>query len=168
MPAKLSRVLERNPHLNVYLQEYAQNTTQTPKFMDALSRDLGKEATVDVVYPVGDPIFIHLHGSKDEGHKYDTIQPILTPELTKHYDNVVNQIFVKSGMEKTHTTDAEFNEVLDKLLGEIVEVTEGRPPSKVAQLFKPNSKIYMPEDDFEIIEYYVKRNILQNGALEPV
>ncbi|MBU1159374.1 MAG: type II/IV secretion system ATPase subunit [Candidatus Thermoplasmatota archaeon] len=168
MPAKFSRVLERNPHLNVYLQEYAQNTTQTPKFMDTLSRDLGKETTVDVVYPVGDPIFIHLHGSKDEGHKYDTIQPVLTPELTKHYDNVVNHIFVKSGKEKTHTTDAEFNEVLDKLLGEIVEVTERRPPSKVAQLFKPNSKVYMPENDFEIIEYYVKRNILQNGALEPV
>jgi len=168
MPAKFSRVIERNPHLNVYLQNYAQKTKQTPKFMDTLSRDVGKESAVDVVYPVGDPIFIHLHGSKDKGHNYDVVQPILTEELTKLYDKIVEQIFVRSGKETVHLTDEEFNEVLDKLLADIVEVTESGPSSKLVQLFKPSSKIHVGSDDYETIEYYVKRNILQNGVLEPV
>ena len=168
MAAKFSKVLERNPHLNVYLQRYAQQTNQSPKFMDTLGRDLGKEATVDVIYPVGDPIFIHLHGSKDTGHKYDVVQPMMEDELGKAYEKVVNNVFLKSGKEKIHSTDEEFNEVLDKLLNDIVEVTERRIPSKVVQLFKPNSKIYVTPDDYSILEYYVKRNILQNGILEPI
>ncbi|HIJ16390.1 MAG TPA: type II/IV secretion system ATPase subunit [Thermoplasmata archaeon] len=168
MAAKFSKVLERNPHLNVYLQRYAQQTNQSPKFMDTLGRDLGKEATVDVIYPVGDPIFIHLHGSKDTGHKYDVVQPMMEDELGKAYERVVNNVFLKSGKEKIHSTDEEFNEVLDKLLNDIVEVTERRIPSKVVQLFKPNSKIYITPDDYSILEYYVKRNILQNGILEPI
>ena len=90
MVAKFSKVLERNPHLNVYLQRYAQETNQSPKFVDTLGKDLGKEATVDVVYPVGDPIFIHLHGSKDTGHKYDVVQPVMEADLGKAYDKVVN------------------------------------------------------------------------------
>lgn len=168
MPAKFSKVLERNPHLNVYLQEYVQKTKQTPKFMDALGRDLGKEATIDVIYPVGDPIFIHLHGSKNTGHKYDVVQPIMSDEMAAVYEKVVDAIFLSSGKEKVHMTDEEFNQVLDRLLAKIVEVTDRRPPSKVVQLFKPDSKFYVAEDDYWILEYYVKRNILKNGILEPI
>jgi len=168
MPAKFSKVIERNPHLNVYLQNYAQKTKQTPKFMDTLSRDVGKESAVDIVYPVGDPIFIHLHGSKDKGHNYDVVQPPLPEELRKLYDKIVEQIFIRSGKEKVHLTDEEFNEVIDRLLSDIVEVTESGPPSKLAQMFSPSSKIHVGSDDYETIEYYVKRNILQNGVLEPV
>ncbi len=166
--AKFSKVLERNPHLNEYLQRYAQETNLSPKFVDTLGRDLGKESVLDIIYPVGDPIFIHLHGSKDTGYKYDVVQPMMDDDLQKVYDKVVDAIFIKSGGEKIHSTDQEFNEVIDKLLGDIVEVTDGGPPSKVAQLFKPSSKTYVSPDRFGILEYYVKRNVLQNGILEPI
>jgi flagellar protein FlaI len=168
VPTKLSTVLQRNPHLNIYLQSYAQKTNLMPKFVDALSKDIGRESHVDVVYPVGDPIFIHLHGSKDEGQHYDAIQPIMTEDIERSYDKIVERIFVQSRAEKVHTDDKEFNDVLDRLLKEIVKVSEKGPPSKIAQLFRPSSHIHMSKKDFEIAEYYVKRNILQNGVLEPV
>lgn len=168
MPAKFSKVLERNPHLNVYLQQYAQQTNLSPKFIDTLGRELGKESTVDVIYPVGDPIFIHLHGSKDKGYKYDVVQPIMEDELQAVYDKVINAVFINSRKEKVHSTDQEFNEVLDRLLGDIVDVTDKGAPSKIVQLFKPTSKIPVTPDDYSILEYYVKRNVLQNGILEPI
>ncbi len=168
MPAKLSRVLERNPHLSIYMQKYAQETKQTPKFMDTLAKDISKESYVDVVYPVGDPIFIHLHGSKDMGQHYDVIQPLMTAELENQYDRVVERIFLESGKEKVHITDEEFNDVLDKLMAEIIKVSDLSGPSKLVQLFKPSNKIYLRPDDLKIVEYYVKRNVLQNGVLEPV
>ena len=164
----MGKVLEKNPHLNTYLQRYAQETNQTPKFMDVLSKDVGKESHVDVVYPVGDPIFIHLHGTKDAGQHYDVIQPLLDERLKVHYDKIVEQIFILAGKEKVHVTDDEFNEVLDRLLADIVKVSDRGPPSKVVQLFKPSSNVYMTGDDFEIVRYYVKRDILQNGVLEPI
>ncbi|UCE81049.1 MAG: type II/IV secretion system ATPase subunit [Methanobacteriota archaeon] len=168
MATKLSRVLERNPHLSIYMQEYAQRTRQTPQFMDTLSKDIGKESQVDIVYPVGDPIFIHIHGSKDEGQHYDVVQPEMDEHVEKHYDRVVDKIFVLSGKEKVHVTDAEFNAVLDGLLESIVKVSDRGAPSKLTQLFAPTSKVYLTDEEARIVEYYVKRNILQNGVLEPV
>ncbi len=168
MPAKLSRVLERNPHLSIYMQKYAQETKQTPKFVDTLAKDISKESYVDVVYPVGDPIFIHLHGSKDIGQHYDVIQPLMTEELETQYDRVVERIFLESGKEKVHITDEEFNDVLDKLMAEIIKVSDLSGPSKLVQLFKPSNKIYLRPNELKIVEYYVKRNVLQNGVLEPV
>ena len=168
VPTKLSTVLQRNPHLNLYLQEYAQKTNQMPKFMDTLSKDIGRESHVDVVYPVGDPIFIHLHGSKDMGQHYDVIQPIMTDDIEAAYVKVVEQVFVKSKEQKIHSNDKEFNEVLDNLLKQIVKVSERGPPSKLMQVFKPSSQVHIGKKEFEVVEYYVKRNILQNGVLEPV
>ena len=168
MATKLGKVLERNPHLSMYMQRYAQRTKLTPKFMDTLSKDIGKESHVDIVYPVGDPIFIHIHGSKDEGQHYDVVQPEMDESEEKLYERVVDRIFVHSGKEKVHLTDDEFNEVLDRLIENIVKVSDRGAPSRIVRLFSPSSKIFMDEEQMKVVEYYVKRNILQNGVLEPV
>ncbi len=168
MPANLSAVMARNPHLSIYLQEYAQKTKLNPNFVETVSRDQAKDGTINIVYPVGDPIFIHLHGSKDTGYKYTVVQPILTEEMRPKYTSVVDRVFLQAGKEKIHTTDQEFTEVIDKILKENVKVTGGKPPSKAAQLFKPEHKIYLADEDFSVIDYYVKRNIVQNGVLEPL
>jgi len=168
MPFNMAKVLEQNPHLSLYLQDYAQKTKQNPNLVETVSRDAAKGGVVDILYPVGDPIFIHLHGSKDKGYKYTVVQPILTPELAESYTKIVSRIFVKAGNEKVHTDDQEFNKVLDRLLANIVKVTEQSAPSKFVKMFRPSDKIHLQEDDYGIVEYYVKRNVLQNGILEPV
>jgi flagellar protein FlaI len=168
MPFNMAKVLQRNPHLSLYLQDYVQKTKQNPNFVETVSRDAAKGGAADILYPVGDPIFIHLHGSKDKGYKYTVVQPILTPELAESYTKVVSRIFVEAGGEKIHTNDKEFNDVLDALLADIVKVTGRASPSKLVQMFKPSHKIHIAEDDYGIVEYYVKRNVLQNGILEPV
>lgn len=167
MPVKFAKVLERNPHLSIYLQEYAQATKRQPTFMDTLARDLGKESTVDLLYPVGDPIFIHLHGSKDTGFKYSVIQPLMDDDLREKYEKTVSQIFLKAAKEKIHTTDEEFREVLENLLKDIVDVG-GREPSTLVRLFKPSDKVYVTEEENSVLRYYVFRNIVENGILEPI
>jgi flagellar protein FlaI len=168
MAPKLSKTLERNPHLSAYLQEYAQKTKTRPDFVESPSRDLAKEGAVDMIYPVGDPIFIHLHGSKDLGYKYTVIQPVLTPEMAPKYKEIVDRIFIQSGGEKVHTNDEEFNEVVDKIIKDWVKVSDQKGPSAVSKLFYIGQKIYIGSDEFDVVEYYVKRNVLQSGILEPI
>ena len=168
MIQKLSKVLERNPHLSEYLQEYAQKTKKEPEFVETPSKDKAKDGFVDLIYPVGDPIFIHLNGSKDIGYKYTVVQPILTREMSPRYQEVVDRIFIQSGDEKTHTTDEEFNEVVDKIIKETVEISDLSGPSAISKLFYVGRKIFINPEEFEVIEYYVKRNVLQNGILEPI
>jgi flagellar protein FlaI len=164
----LAVALENNPHLNVYLQDYAQKSKQKPSFVETVSRDLAKDGIVDLLYPVGDPIFIHIHGSKDTGYKYVVVQPILTDELKPAYATIIDRIFVQAGKEKIHTTDEEFTAVVEKIMEANIAVTNRPTPSKVAQLFKPSHTLHIGQDDYSIIDYYVKRNVIQKGILEPI
>lgn len=164
----LARALKNNPHLSTYLQEYAQATKREPKFLQALSKDLANESAVDVVYPVGDPIFIHVAGSKVDGYKYTVIEPQLTEQMKAAYDAIVDRIFVRAVEEKVHTNDEEFNEVLENLLKKIVVVTDRRPPSRLYKAFRSDDRVYVPTSDYDVIKYHIKRNILHLGVLEPI
>ena len=64
-----------NAHLRAYLEEWRQRTGRVPEFQVSLSRDVKDAAQVDVLYPVGDPIFIHVHGNEVEGVKYTAVEP---------------------------------------------------------------------------------------------
>ena len=50
-------VLNRNPHLKEYIQSLASEGIGLPDFHESLGRDL-KEDRFNILYPVGDPIFI--------------------------------------------------------------------------------------------------------------
>jgi len=168
MAIVLARALKNNPHLSTYLQQYAQATKKEPKFVQALSKDLGNESTVDVVYPVGDPIFIHIRGSKDEGYRYIVVEPQLNDRTRAAYDAIVDRVFLKAGEERAHSTMEEFNEVLESLLGKIVKVTERGPPSRLYRALKRDDKVLVSPSDYDVIKYHVKRNILHLGVLEPI
>jgi len=53
-------VLKNNPHLLRYLDSWIRAGRQPPEYLEQLSRDLRYRKRINVVYPVGDPIFIHV------------------------------------------------------------------------------------------------------------
>ena len=51
----------RNPHLRAYLDRYRATTQRTPTFVPVPDNSLRDMASIDIIYPVGDPIFIMIH-----------------------------------------------------------------------------------------------------------
>ena len=159
---RLDSVLQRNPHLRTYLEEYKRRTGIVPRFYETLSLDMGEFEEVNVLYPVGDPIFIHIASTRARKGEYVTIQPELTPEEERKYKDVLNIILQKASEEPAHSSEDDFMKTIDRMLKEIMVV--GYMPSFLS---KARSISVTPEQ-YETIAFCVKRDLVQTGILEPM
>ncbi len=74
MSPDLKDAMNRNPHLKAYVKAHHKKTGSLPEYFEELP---GKKKTndgVDLIYPVGDPIFIHILGVKGESNEYINIE----------------------------------------------------------------------------------------------
>ncbi|MCS7142582.1 MAG: ATPase, T2SS/T4P/T4SS family [Aigarchaeota archaeon] len=78
---ELEELLTENPHLRSYLESYVSEGNQFPLYVTQLSRDLRELHEVNVLYPIGDPYFIHIVSSPGTYWKsYSVISPEVQPE----------------------------------------------------------------------------------------
>jgi len=82
----LKESIKNNPHLGVYLKKYKEEAGKLPEFQVQLSRDLKSDDVLNLLYPVGDPIFIHVFTKPDGANKYNAIQPQMDEDIHKKYD----------------------------------------------------------------------------------
>ncbi|HEV8358965.1 MAG TPA: type II/IV secretion system ATPase subunit [Candidatus Thermoplasmatota archaeon] len=153
--------VERNPHLGEYLAELRARGEEAPRFTARLGRDDAKEPRPNVIYPVGDPLFIHILGPRREegAHaitKYIAVEPKLHEEDRAAYQRARKFLFEHAPEVEPPETPKEFQDALDTLLTRAFE--EGKV-LKVA----PD-----PERVKVAIRYFTRRDILEQGLLEPL
>ena len=87
----LEVAVQRNPHLYTYINEYRALAQRTPQFVPVPDNSLRDIASLDVIYPVGDPIFIHIY--TENGTKiYKPIEPDLTMEELGFMEQILGVI----------------------------------------------------------------------------
>ena len=159
------RAFRNNPHLKRYVEEFKKKTNTEPAFFEQLTYSMRDLARPNIIYPVGDPIFIHIYGDKEHGKKYVAIEP---KPLSKEEDGKLQRlrdiIFEKIGFEPPCETEEQLEKTINRLLREIVILT---PTSK---LFRKESKggIILTKEQKLSFEYLLKRDILKIGTLEPL
>mgnify|MGYP005848176317 CR=1 FL=1 len=87
---KLSEILIKNPHLRKYIENWTQTTKNRPEFLKTLTREISTRRDPNIIYPVGDPIFIHIY--RDTGLRYNIIQPPMEDELKKKYHQILDEM----------------------------------------------------------------------------
>ena len=81
----VAQAASTNPHLTVYLAEFMQKHP-APTFVERVTRDMKSIKKVNIIYPVGDPIFIHIWDDEEDGDRhYVNIVPKMTPDVTGKY-----------------------------------------------------------------------------------
>jgi len=169
MAEVLDLTLKRNPHLASYLREYEAKTKKRPRFLEALTKDLGNEPEIDILYPVGDPIFVHVRGSKTTEKSYTAIEPLPSRDLMPQYEALLDMIVIKSADKSVHTNYEEFEKVIDDILMESVHITETPDRTKLPKGTSGRlKKIDFTSNEFDSIEYYLKRNVIESGLIEPL
>lgn len=163
-PSSLKAAVPRNPHLRSYLEAYRHKTGRVPEFQVSLSRDLKSADQIDVIYPVGDPIFIHVHGKHGHGVKYDAIEPAMTEDESKLYDRIRERILLMAPYEAPPETTEALRETLDRLFDRVTKL--GAPGEKTG-LFS-GRKITLTEPQRETVRYFLQRDIVDHGPLEPI
>ncbi|MDW8021924.1 MAG: hypothetical protein RMI78_04760, partial [Nitrososphaerota archaeon] len=119
----LRNVFAQNPHLVRYLDEWIRSGRESPRYMEQLSRELRYERRVNIVYPVGDPIFIHIY-SRGPGLRpmYVIVQPAGGIKLGK-LPEIVDELLIDLIDESIEAEDVEGREkALREFLRKVVEI----------------------------------------------
>ncbi|MCU0859958.1 MAG: type II/IV secretion system ATPase subunit [Thermoplasmata archaeon] len=173
MPADkvaFSKAMERNPHLSVHVQEFMNVHRKMPEFHPSLAKEVGDREELNIIYPIGDPLFVHVFMTKSVPITYTSVQPILDDQLRPRYDRIIHQVYNKALLEKPHDTLKEFEENLMKLIDSSTVVSErtDMPKRKLFGDLFAEPRIPVTEEELDRVRFHARQNIVLNGPLQPL
>ena len=164
----LRNAFAQNPHLLRYLDEWIRSGREPPRYMEQLSRDLRYEKRINILYPVGDPIFIHVY-SRGPGLRpmYVVVQPASGMRLGR-LPEIVDELLIDLIDESTEfRSPEEHEEILKALLREVVEVRPGMPPGEYVVVDKRSGRIAVGYETYKALEYNLVMEKVRLGVIEP-
>ncbi|WP_408957127.1 type II/IV secretion system ATPase subunit [Natrinema sp. 74] len=151
-------------HLDWFYEEYG----EYPKLIDEPSGEWESDRP-NVIYEAEAPIFCHVHGDLGIDTTYYCVEPTLEDEDKALYNQIRQRILDKSVTRPAPDDNEEFEEHLDELLDEVVEITSGITGQSIGRLKSlGGSKVSLSKDQFDRLRYQLQRDIVGLGPLEPV
>ncbi len=166
----LEDALRRNPHLKRYIDEFKRKEGVVPTFVPALSRDMKSLPRPNLIYPVGDPIFIHIYTDREGNKRYIAIEPRLTPDEEPKYQALMDKMLELAPQEKIPKDDEELSQLIDALMDKIVEIVPEKVPLEKKRKFLTLGfeKLKLTEEEVYKFRYLIKRDVIGVGPLEPL
>ncbi len=166
MVQTLEEAMARNSHLREYVQQVTREWKR-PEFYTELSYDMkvSKTEEINVLYPIGDPYYVHIKKPEGGEPKYIVIGPKYSAEdlqyFRKLYDRILKRV---SLIEKIPKDQDEFISTIIRLTKEMA-ITEDSPYRWVYELIF--DKIYIPQEKYRKIRELVIRELAQYSTIEP-
>ncbi|MFW5906873.1 MAG: type II/IV secretion system ATPase subunit [Candidatus Natronoplasma sp.] len=162
MPSKFGEALDNNPHLRDYLDDLEEERGVRPEFRESLSREMASMDEVNIVYPVQDPIFIHLDIPREEKGRYLVIEPPLDEELKQKVEDIRKKILHKASRTPTPDDGQEFEKKLDELIDNVTASRSGIS----SMISFGEGKVRVGLEDMDTVRYHLKKRIMGYGILE--
>ncbi len=162
-PPTFEEIQRRFPHVRHYVESLRERGRPEPVWTPVLSRDLKGEKPYNFLYPVGDPIFIHLT-ELDGGlfPKYVALQPDLDPADAALYEAVRYQAFIHAPDVLTPEAESDYAEVIDELLEKAFrDARKTKAPR--GQKLPP-----LDEERRKTMRFLIYRDVVEHGVIEPV
>jgi flagellar protein FlaI len=179
MDAEFQKAVQRNPHLGEYVKKFMREQGEDePTFMVSLSKDIDR-AKVNIILPVGDPVFIHLYGGDEQGEvNYYGVEPELNDTEKIKYKAALDIILEKSSNEPVPNTEAELKDLITKLFNESIDIGSGDSMDAedgdkgkfdiIQKLMPVQKKVPMTQGEYNKILYHLERDIIGSGPIEPI
>ncbi len=165
----LQSALSRNPHLRDYIERFRKKEGVTPTFVPTLSRDMKSLPRPNIIYPVGDPIFIHIYTDRDGEKRYIAIEPRLEGDEEEKYRILMDRMLEIAPQEKTPESDEELEELIDVLIDKVVEIVDEKVQVERKRFLKFGfEKLKLTKEEVEKFRYLIKRDVIGVGPLEPL
>lgn len=161
--------LAKNPHLARYLDSLARKGEKVPEYFEQLSRELRYAKEINVLYPVGDPIFIHIKSEKPgERPLYIVIQPTVNEKIYKLVEIVEEALISQIDENTEFKTSEEHEEVLKKILRNTVKINGSlRMGDFKIEKKSGHKRIYVSSETYKSLEYILVMDKVRLGILEP-
>jgi len=152
-------------HLRAYVNKISP-TEGVPEFRTSLDRSLRDLESPNIIYPVGDPIFIHMSKGDGDVVVFKAIIPQLTEDEKDYYDAILDRIIEVAHTAEIPRTQDELRDVLVKLYNEVIYIQH--PPEKPNFLNSLGKKITIDEEQYHNILFHLIKDRLGYGILEPI
>lgn len=157
------QALAKYSHLRKFIEKVTQEIGE-PDWHLELDKSMRGDQ-VNIVYPVGDPIFIHVYRDHKEGKMvYDVIEPKLTEEEEKLYDKILDKMIEHAHKYPVPNKVEDAGEIIRKIFDEVVKISD-KAAGKLEQAVE--SKIHLTQAQHDNIWYYIFRNRVGYGKMEP-
>jgi flagellar protein FlaI len=162
----LNEAIAKFPHLRDYIAKVSQ-TEGVPEFHTALDRDMRSLEFPNIIYPIGDPIFIHISRGVEKGSiESRAIMPEMSKDEKDFYNSILDRIIEIAHTAKIPKSMDELREVLISLYNEVTEVSNKE--EKVNFLNILGKKIRLTADQHEMILFHLIKDRLGYAKLEPI
>ncbi|HIC98825.1 MAG TPA: hypothetical protein EYP08_04065 [Pyrodictiaceae archaeon] len=173
-PIGLDRLLEeasKTSYLAKYLREITPKLGYPDYYESGPPSELKKAANVNVMYPVGGGIYIHVYtppgGSETGYRRYVAIEPPKPPrELVEAVEVKIAELIDETMVVES---DEEKKNLLLKLVDQVTVIVD-TPVNYRIQLLKINRirRVMVYREDYDYLRYYLVRDKVGLGPLEPL
>ncbi len=168
---RLEDALKRNPHLKEYLAKFKKKEGTIPNFVPSLTRDMKSLPRPNLIYPVGDPIFIHIWTDRDGDKHYIAVEPRLSEKDEEKFNLIMDRMLELAPYEKVAETDEEMNRLIDKLFDKVTTIVKKPQPVEKKKRFSFGisvEKVPITRAEAIKFKYMIKREVVGVGPLEPL
>lgn len=151
------------PHVRQYINAWLKQGAM-PSFIPEVTSDLRRIKYPNIIYPIGDPIFIHIYKDEKGIIHYNVIEPTVSKEQMEKYDKIMDKMVEVASTYPVPHDIREVAPILEKIYDQVVSVSGKQ--NFVSKLTNP--KIQLNVDEYNTIKYLLLRNRVGYGKLEPV
>lgn len=155
----LEDAIKHNPHLAEYLDALKKNKKDLPLYVTQLQREMAVEKTPNVLYPVGNPVFVHIHAEIGKDIEYTVVEPGLKHGEIDKYNLVVEKILEK-GLKRASVSKDALRQTLLSLFDETVKV--GGSEKRILGTYT----IPVTEEEYDKFRYLIVRDIMDAGTVQ--
>ncbi len=166
---ELAALAQEHPHLNQHLAEFYDEHGEYPLLIEEADDEYESDRP-NVIYPVGEQVFIHIFGDRGISTYYTIVQPTLDEDESRQLEKIRDRLLKISANHPAPADESEFEDYLDDMLPRVVSVEGDSVGGILSQARSAvlGDQVTVSPRTYEKIRYRLQRDIAGLGPLEPV
>lgn len=155
----LKEIRARFPHVDAHLREWEAQGKPMPEWHPIVTRDLKGKHPFNFLYPVGDPIFIHVTEHTDGLFpRYIALQPELGDDQKHIYEALRHHAFVHAPEVLTPDNEEEYATAIEPLLEKAFKSARKDKALKGVDI----------DELKDTMRFLLYRDVVEHGPIEPI
>ncbi len=159
---KLQSAQSAFPHFRDYVKRLPKELVN-PTYELKLNRDMRTLDFINIIYPVGEALFVHIFRPEGKPLQYVVIEPEMDEESKNIYQKVLDKLVELAFQQETIDVAEDITPILVNLLNDVVVIdTKNFFGSSLS------SKIHLTQKQYDLIKYFLLRERVGYSKLEPL
>lgn len=151
--------MNRHEHLRLHIESFTkEHQLPVPRFYKKLGPAMYRITRPNIIYPLTSETFAHIFVDRKRKRNYHLIEPQLTESEQKKYREILDRILeIAPSADFVYEDRSAFEKAMQRLIRQVT----GRMSGAKAQ-------VNVTPAQFKKIMYFLKRDLLDNGRIEPL